>query len=177
MEVRCDNPQIKAESEVCPCCQGVLEKEVRSGSYLIKKCSNCRNNDRDYPWGNTGGTWWAERSFSDETCSCTYGEKDFLYISCENCKSPKCIKCKTPLRCCNKRCGFEMCPPCISTAEFKHAWKTSSPQEKLNLYGTEKLKILAKKKGLRGYSKYKKNELVQTLAPLVSESDFPIKSI
>lgn len=59
--------------------------------------------------------------------------------------------------------------------EFNNKWKTTTPQEKLNMYGIIKLKILAKNKNLKGYSKYKKGELINRLKPLVNERDFPIK--
>ena len=43
------------------------------------------------------------------------------------------------------------------------------------MYGIIKLKTLAKNKNLKGYSQYKKSELINKLNPLVNESDFPIK--
>ena len=61
--------------------------------------------------------------------------------------------------------------------KFINIWKTTTPQEKLNLYGIAKLKILAKNKKIKGYSDYKKNELINILLPLVNENDFPIKSL
>ena len=98
-----------------------------------------------------------------------------MYISCKNCKSLKCINCETALTCCNQKCGSVICQSCVKKTQFNNVWKTTTSQEKLNLYGTEKLKILAKNKKIKGYSKYKKHELINILLPLVNENDFPIK--
>lgn len=53
-------------------------------------------------------------------------------------------------------------------------WNTLSPQEKLKLCNVAKLKILARNKNLKGYSKYKKHELLNLLTPMVTNNDFPI---
>jgi hypothetical protein len=68
-----------------------------------------------------------------------------------------------------------MCKECKEKIEFNNKWNKTSPQEKLNIHGIIKLKKLAKNKNLKGYSKYKKSELINKLKPLVIESDFPIK--
>jgi hypothetical protein len=47
--------------------------------------------------------------------------------------------------------------------------------EKLELYGINKLRILAKNKGIKKISQYKKAELINILKPIVSDTDFPIK--
>jgi len=67
------------------------------------------------------------------------------------------------------------CPECISNIEFKIEWKTLTPEQKLIKYGVIKLRILAKKKKLEGYSTWKKSELVKNLKPLVTHKDFPIR--
>lgn len=108
-------------------------------------------------------------------CSCKYIDKDYLYVSCYNCKSPKCIKCKNSLNCSNKNCCSVICLNCDKKIEFINKWKTTTPQEKLYLYGIVKLQILAKNKKIKEYSIYKKHELINILSPLVNENDFPIK--
>jgi hypothetical protein len=45
----------------------------------------------------------------------------------------------------------------------------------MNLYTSEKLKILAKNKKIKGYSKYTKKELISMLSQLVNETDIPRK--
>jgi hypothetical protein len=98
-------------------------------------------------------------------------------MTCEKCKSSKCIDCKTPLFCRNKNCSIPTwCFDCSKKHEFNNKWKNTTPQEKLDLYGSKKLQILAKNKKIKGYSKYKKHELIVILSPLVNENDFPIKS-
>jgi len=42
------------------------------------------------------------------------------------------------------------------------------------MYGIKKLKILAKNIKIIGFSKYKKNELINILMPIVISEDFPI---
>ena len=174
LEIRTDpyNLQINDDSIVyCPCCNNVLVKQVNKGNYLIDgDCGYCRYLDR--PFGGCGNT--AATHFGG--CSCEYGEKDYLYISCENCKSPKCLKCQTSISCRNQKCGSIVCDTCIKRAQFNDTWKTTTPQEKLDLYGIVKLKILAKNKNVKGYSKYTKRELINTLSPLVNENDFPINT-
>ena len=95
------NLQIKDINVVkCPCCDMILQQNIRKKNYLIRECSYCRYLDR--PFGGCGNT--AETHYNG--CSCEYGEKDYLYITCEKCKSLKCILCKTPLNCCNKNCAI-----------------------------------------------------------------------
>jgi hypothetical protein len=99
-----------------------------------------------------------------------------MFISCEICEKSKCVKCKNMLNCCNKNCANStQCYECCKKDEFNNKWKNATPQQKLDLYGIEKLKILAKNKKIKGYSKYKKHELINILLLLVNENDFPIK--
>jgi hypothetical protein len=157
--------------DTCPCCNMILQRNIRKGRYLIGgECSYCRYLDR--PFGGCGNTATAHYG----GCSCQYGEKDFLYITCENCKSAKCIDCQTPIRCYNKNCAIPTrCCDCRKKYEFIITWKNATPQEKLNLYGIKKLQILAKNKKIKGFSKYKKQEIIDILSTLVNENDFPIK--
>jgi hypothetical protein len=175
MEIRFEpyNLQINdTNSVMCPCCNSILQKEIRKGNYLINgECRYCRYSERSFV---TYSSSW-QKNYPDG-CTCEYSEKNYLYIICENCKSPKCLKCKNQLNCCNKNCGSVICSKCVEKMEFNNIWKITTPQEKLHLYGYEKLKILAKNKKIKGYSKYKKDELINVLSSLVNENDFPIKS-
>ena len=67
------------------------------------------------------------------------------------------------------------CPECISNKEFQIEWKTLTPVQKLSKCGLEKLKILAKKKKIKGCSKWNKAKFLKELEPLVTHKDFPIK--
>jgi hypothetical protein len=155
--------------DTCPCCNMILQRNIRKGRYLIGgECRSCRWNDKMF------SGWSSYNRYGD--CSCQYREKDFLYITCENCKSAKCIDCQKPIRCYNKNCSIPTrCCDCRKKYEFIITWKTTTPQEKLNLYGIKKLQILAKNKKIKGFSKYKKQEIIDILSPLVNENDFPIK--
>ena len=144
----------------CPCCNNMLIKEIKKKPYLIGvECRECRGSN----------------SFPQQ-CRCKYGEKDCLYITCEICKMPECVKCKTTYtayrknECCNKNCSSFICNLCI-------IWETKTFQERMNLYTSEKLKILAKYKKIKGYSKYTKKELISMLSQLVNETDIPRKYV
>ena len=172
MEIRIEpyNLQIKDDSNICPCCSNAVIKTVKKEKGLIgSECGYCRYLDR--PFGGCGNT--AINCYGG--CSCQYGEQDYMYITCENCKSPKCMKCKSNMNCRNEKCGSVVCSSCIEQKQFTNIWKSSSPEEKLYLYGIQKLKILAKNKKIKTYSIYNKNELIDLLIPLVNENDFPIK--
>jgi len=150
----------------CPCCNTKLIKKIKNKSYLESECSYCRYLDRPFVWGSD--------SKREGTCRCIYVKKDILMIICKKCKSPKCSKCGKVFKCYGN-CISTLCSSCKSTNDFKKKWNTSEPHEKLNFYGIQKLKILAKQKEIKGYSKYKKPELIKVLRPLVNENDFPIK--
>lgn len=61
-------------------------------------------------------------------------------------------------------------------ALFVQKWKTTTPDEKLDFYkDVKKLKLLCKRKGIRGYSKCDRNTLIGMLKGRVDESDFPIR--
>jgi hypothetical protein len=59
--------------------------------------------------------------------------------------------------------------------EFKYKWCFGSIKDKLNCYGIKKLRILAKNKKLKNYSKKKIDILINVLLPITNHSDFPIK--
>ena len=89
--------------------------------------------------------------------------------------SPNCVKCGDKCHCIGEGCNEIICRNCIEKEQFNNKWNKSSPPEKLTVYGIKKLKILAKNKKIKGFSKYKKKELIDLLTPLVNEKDFPIK--
>ena len=70
MEIRTEpyNLQINDITvEICPCCDMILQRNIRNGNYLISECSYCRYLDR--PFGGCGNT--AEVHYGG--CSCKYG--------------------------------------------------------------------------------------------------------
>jgi hypothetical protein len=196
MEIRTEPYDLPINSSIitnCPCCNDILQQKIKNTFYLIDgECGHCRYLDR--PFGGCGNT--------DGGCECEYGNKDYLYIICNKCLSPKCVKCGNNVRCkgddCNKiicddclspkcvKCGNNVrgddcnkiiCRKCVESEEFNNKWNKSTPQEKLNVYGIKKLKILAKYKKIKGFSKYNKEELIRLLSQCVSKADFPIKSL
>ena len=75
----------------CPCCNMRLQKQIIIVPFLIKeKCRYCR-----YFIPNLGMSW---RQYYPEGCSCDYGEEESVYIVCNNCIAPKCIKCIKSLK-------------------------------------------------------------------------------
>ena len=159
-------------TDICMCCNSATIKEIRKGSYLIHECGYCRYGSR--PFAQCNDSW--HQHFPDG-CACEYGEKDYLYIICKTCQSPKCKKCNKNIICWQKNCNSHLCNDCEKKIKFNEIWKTTTPQEKLHLYGTIKLKILAKNKQIKNYSKLKKGELIAILSPIINANDFPIKSI
>ena len=99
-----------------------------------------------------------------------------MCITCNNCLNPNCKKCGQTIDNYLYQ-NNEVCKKCRDKQKkkkFSEKWKNSSPSEKLNLYGTKKLKILAKRKGVKKYYKMTKLELITALSPMVGKSDFPI---
>jgi hypothetical protein len=150
------------EDDNCPCCNTELVKETRKRHHLVgRECGYCTYLDR--PFGSCGNT--AETHYGG--CSCEYEDgEDYMYISCKNCcKSLEYIKQQIERD--NDRMNKKI--------RFNNQWKQSSLEQKLKTYGIIKLKILAKNKKIKGYSKCKKHELVEMLVPSLSENDFPIR--
>ncbi len=150
---------------ICPCCQTELEHVIKSGKYC-NECGYCRYGDR--PFGMCGNS---REGIYPEGCTCEYGEKDFLFIICATCSNSKCRICKKSVRCEGEDCNNIICSDC----HFKMRWQKATPCEKLEFHGVDKLKLLAKNKGIRCYSKLSKSDLVQLLKPIVIAMDFPIK--
>ena len=87
-----------------------LYQEILKKKYLIDtECGYCSYSNERFFMSSFSG----RKELYPNCCSCKYIEKDYLYINCKNCKSPKCIKCKNPLNCCNKNCGQVICLKCI----------------------------------------------------------------
>ena len=174
MEIRIEPYTIKVDSEsnVCHCCNSLLHKEIKRGIYLIgDECGYCRYLDR--PFGGCGNT----ASSHYDGCSCEYGQKEFLYISCKKCSSPSCVKCGGKCYCSGEGCNEIICSECIEKATFIKNWNKSTPTDKLDMYGLKKLRILAKSKHIKGFSKYRRTELIDMLKPFVNGHDFPIRGI
>ncbi len=88
MDIRIEPFILKVDksTKYCPCCGGVLLKEIKLGEYLIRECGYCRYLDRPFAFcGNTASNHYGG-------CECNYGEKEFIYITCKKCISPKCNK-------------------------------------------------------------------------------------
>ena len=127
-----------------------------NNSYLHRECYKEYNKPNDdtkyYSWCDLTNKWVLSG----------------VYVICNNCHN-KHIQSKHHTK------TSDMCEKCKEKIKFNNKWKTATPQEKLYMYGIIKLKKLAKTKNLKGYSKYKKDELINKLKPLVNERDFPIK--
>ena len=171
MEIRREPYSLKVDSNSndCLCCNNKLDKEIKRGKYLIDECGYCRYSDR--PFGGCGNT--ASSHYGG--CSCEYGEKDYLYMTCKNCLSPNCVNCGAKCHCMGEGCNEIICRNCLEKEKFNNNWKKSTPANKLNMYGIKKLKILAKNKEIKSFQNIKKMELINILGPLVNEKDFPIK--
>ena len=53
-------------------------------------------------------------------------------------------------------------------------WRTSTPVQKLEIHGMNKLQLLATEKGLEDIYDLDRESLLYLLAPLVNENDYPI---
>lgn len=177
MEIRKDPYFLEIKDKditLCPRCNYLLNKEIKKGKCLINECGYCRYSDR--PFVCMSSSW--QQHFPDG-CTCVYEEQDILFVSCVNCLNPKCIKCNNSIVIsCDIDLTKTICLSCenkIKKQEFNNNWKKSSLEEKLNFYGIEKLKKLAKNKNIKGFSKLNKQELKEKLCPIINDKDFPIK--
>lgn len=160
---------VKNDDISCPCCHTQLEKEVKLGTYR-SECGYCRYGDR--PFGMCGKS--REYQYPNG-CYCEFEQRELMYITCKKCHEPRCIKCQKQFNCSVDNCSSQLCNNCLDKQRFDEMWKTSTPVDKLEVYGILKLRILAKQKNIKGLSRLKKDELISVLSPLVKESDFPIK--
>lgn len=157
--------KIDLDNNVCLCCNNVLRKKLIK-SKTREYCGYCRYRDRPFGWcGNT-----AESHYGG--CYCKYEEEEYLYVSCGKCSKIRCVKCMIRCGCDGKGCIEVKCKECVKKEEFHDKWRKSTIEEKLNFYGIRKLKIFAKKKQVKGFSKYAKSDLIKILVPLMDENDF-----
>ena len=166
----------KSSDTECKYCNNILIRKIKKKNILLQECGYCRYSMRPFVYCNS--SW---ESHYPGGCSCDDNRElmDVLHITCSECMI--CINCngindKSMISETDRHINFcEKCEKNEDKKDFFNTWKDNTPQEKIKYYGTEKLKKLAKRKGLIGYSKYKKEELINTLSPLVNDSDFPIK--
>ena len=70
--------------------------------------------------------------------------------------------------------------PSLELRQFKNDqqrfafWRTSTPIQKLEIHGLNKLQILATEKGFTDIYDLDRESLLYLLAPLVNENDYPI---
>ena len=148
----------------CPICNQLFEKKTKIVPRLNgSECYDCNYGMRPF-------------CHSKGTCFCEYIDKEVLFITCNNCNNPKCLKCNVEISI--YQINSKYCKSCTEIQkkeEFKNKWISSSAEEKLIFYGIEKLEKLAKLKEIKGFSKLSKKELCDKLKNIVSDSDFPIK--
>ncbi len=155
---------VKDTDTNCPICNTELIKKVGTGRIVGNECRSC----------STLGFW---RSAWE--CYCEYTEYKYVYITCNHCLFPECSVCKVrdsreQLFISDKVYTCNKCTKSIKNREFSDKWKTMSVVDKLNVHGIEKLRILARKKAIKGRSKLNKNDLIEALIPITTHSDFPI---
>jgi hypothetical protein len=160
--------------QLCQCCNNFLKYEIKKAKYQISKdCGYCVYSDRPFTTGSS-----SLHVHYPDGCTCEYDDKEFLYITCNKCKSPSCTICNEKINhCYHENCATNICDNCKNKKKFNNTWEISTPQEKLILHGIKKLHILAKNKKIKGYSKYKRGELIKILNNVVDKNDFPIKKI
>lgn len=171
MKVRCEPFILEIKDKdimYCPCCNNSLIKSVNKGHQLKggEECRYCRYSDR--PFAYCSSSW---QNHFPNGCYCEWEEIEYINIKCIKCNDIKCIKCNENIECKMTNCNKAFCSNC----EFSSKWKLSTPQEKLELYGIQKLKLLAKKKNIKGFSKLCKDDLIISLSNVVDNNDFPIK--
>ena len=174
-----------SNDELCTHCgYAPLERHVDKGRVWDgEECYSCRYRDRPY----------GMNSVRAHECTCHYNTIDCLYITCKRCNGDICYDCGCP----NENTGYHSSPwRCQSCdvqfqqkleaerkakqaqekEEMRQLWRSADTGRKLRLHGVKKLQVLAKKKGIRKYSKLKKAELVALLEPVTTSADFPIDS-
>ena len=149
------HPQFKDENIInCPICSSILDKRVETE----RRCTYDASPDKPFvsPYSDS----WSGRQS-------VWEDQDILHIRCNTC-----YNCNT----CHKRLDTRELSAYNWTGKCSWCtWTSSSPQEKLSKYGLVKLKILAKKKGIKRYSTFNKTDLLIKLKPCVTNADFPIR--
>lgn len=87
-------------------------------------------------------------------------------------ETTECKLCNKPLTAYD--CYSTICMICSFKNHTKRKiiiWKNLSLEDKLYIYNINKLRKIAKKKNLKGYSKDKKEELIEKILPLITEKD------
>ena len=104
--------------------------------------------------------------------------KDQFEINrCTTCANPSCKVCLRPLQGEDRKKLDRVCTGCFeyrTKQEFNQAWASKTVAEKLACHGLPKLKSLAKKKAIKVFSTMSKKELINSLLPVTTNSDFPI---
>lgn len=156
----------------CNQCNFILTRTIIKERRLIQECSSCkyydRYTDRPFAIGSNRDNFGK--------CNCEYKIMDTLEIKCSECLKEKWIKCLICKKFLEKKTGKvedKNCYKCQSKIE-KEIFNNKTAQEKLEYYGIIKLKKLAKKKEIKNYSKYNKNELLIELKKIVNDNDLPI---
>ncbi len=153
-------------AECAPCREAEEERQRESD----------RESERPYPkrvsdWDmHFGGP-----CIAPSRCACVLAE-EYTLIRCGTCVSRRCTMCGGT---CESGCTYGLARRACTTAvcdkcKFKREWSGASPRGKLEFYGVAKLRLLARRKALKGHWKLDREGLISALAPLVRDSDFPI---
>lgn len=130
-----------------------------------RKCKNCNK----YHHPNEHYHLNNDYCFNCCTCKACFTIKHLIGEYCEtrNKECKKCGKIGAPYG--------KYCRSCEDKLDFYDKWGKSSAADKLNFYGYEKIKHLAKLKNIKGRSKMNLDKLRAELSLIVVDSDFPIK--
>ena len=135
------------ETEYCEVCGNELLKEIKKIEYE-HECGYCRS------------------GFGGGECECYWNSKDILMIRCLTCEERKGVL--------KKEEEFER-EKRLERMKFNMMWKKMDVEEKLEICGVKKLRVLCKNKSISGYSKMTKEQLVEVLSSITNHEDFPIK--
>ena len=171
---RFDPPGTTAHNDVCTKCSNCVTVTWEQG-HDWNECGRCRYMDRPFGWNSYGDL---------EPCTCRRFEVLVKLSTCLHCKNPKCRKCHET----SVSNAGNLCTVCAlleehkekerSQKEFNRRWRTMSIEEKLQVHGMNKLYHLAMLKGFwkigDAMRPMTKGDLIKELAPLCSNTDFPI---
>lgn len=178
---------ITADNEICKCCSNELIQSERNIS-LLSECKECRNENENKSKDENKSKYCVEYS-----CNCYHYNASKQFITCFNCKFPKCKLCNNrfknfqcDMKCYNILCDHclknkyaicsdtlsydklnrKVCIKCISTDISKNKLDTET---KLKKYSVTKLRMFAKQKHIKYYYILSKAELIKKIALLVLE--------